>query len=58
MIDFQNPFIVCNNNTNECVENVNSYNFTINGLSNEKFIFYRKDDSLNFSDIIVQEIRS
>ena len=49
-----NMTIVASDNNNY----VNSYNFTINGLSNEKFIFYRKDDSLDFSDIIAQEIHS
>ena len=24
----ENPFIICNNNTDECIENVTSYNFT------------------------------
>ena len=37
---------------------VNSYSFRINGLSNEKFIFYSKDGLLDFRDIVAQEMSS
>jgi len=39
LIERQNPFVVCNNITNECIENVNSYNFT-EGYNYTIYIYY------------------
>ena len=39
LLQRENPFIVCNNYTNECIENVNSYNFT-KGYNYTIYIYY------------------
>ena len=45
----ENPFIVCNNNTNECIENVKSYNF-IEGYNYTIYIYYLLVMSQNRGD--------
>lgn len=35
---------------------VDSYSFSLNGMTNEKFVFYSKSESSNYNDIVVREL--
>ena len=53
IIDVTNNMTINSSDSNQYI---NSFTFSLNGMSNEKFIFYSKNNTINFSDIIVREL--
>ena len=53
IVDVTNNMTILTTDNNSYV---NSYSFSINGMTNEKFIFYSKDYLTIFNDIIVREL--
>ena len=53
IVDIKNNMTILDTDEDEYVD---SYSFNINGMANEKFTFYRRDNSSDISDFIVREM--